>query len=163
MPKVWKQGDPKTPKNAIYVGRPSKWGNPYTDKPSGFAKFRVANRAEAVAAHKNWLLHSVEGRKLLSCINELRGRDLVCWCAPLACHADTLLALANAPVHSANVCEWCGDEFTMDDERFDPIVVRDLVTGKDVHICATCNDEDPAIANPDWDEWQRLKDEKSSK
>jgi Domain of unknown function (DUF4326) len=27
---------------------------------------------------------------------ELRGHDLVCWCAPHACHADVLLALANA-------------------------------------------------------------------
>lgn len=28
--------------------------------------------------------------------DELRGKDLVCWCAPdLPCHADVLLAVAN--------------------------------------------------------------------
>ncbi|MEM2159611.1 MAG: DUF4326 domain-containing protein [Candidatus Nitrosotenuis sp.] len=27
---------------------------------------------------------------------ELRGRDLVCYCAPLECHGDILLAIANA-------------------------------------------------------------------
>lgn len=26
---------------------------------------------------------------------ELKGKDLVCWCAPLACHADVLLEIAN--------------------------------------------------------------------
>ncbi len=26
---------------------------------------------------------------------ELRGKDLVCWCSPARCHADTLLKIAN--------------------------------------------------------------------
>jgi len=29
-------------------------------------------------------------------LSPLRGKDLVCWCAPLPCHADVLLELANA-------------------------------------------------------------------
>jgi len=28
-------------------------------------------------------------------LGELRGKDLICWCAPLPCHADILLELAN--------------------------------------------------------------------
>ena len=27
---------------------------------------------------------------------ELKGKDLVCWCAPKSCHADILLEIANA-------------------------------------------------------------------
>ncbi len=49
----------------------------------------------AVDMHRDWLLYSDEGRKLLEDIAELRGEDLVCWCAPLPCHADVLLELAN--------------------------------------------------------------------
>jgi hypothetical protein len=32
----------------------------------------------------------------MAALPELRGKDLVCWCAPDACHADVLLELANA-------------------------------------------------------------------
>ena len=32
----------------------------------------------------------------LAALPELRGKDLVCWCAPEACHGDVLLELANA-------------------------------------------------------------------
>jgi Domain of unknown function (DUF4326) len=28
-------------------------------------------------------------------LSELRGRDLICWCAPERCHGDVLLRLAN--------------------------------------------------------------------
>ncbi len=27
---------------------------------------------------------------------ELKGKDLVCWCAPKACHAETIMEIANA-------------------------------------------------------------------
>jgi Domain of unknown function (DUF4326) len=33
--------------------------------------------------------------ELMNALDELRGRDLVCWCAPLACHGDVLIELAN--------------------------------------------------------------------
>jgi hypothetical protein len=33
--------------------------------------------------------------KVLTALPELRGRDLVCWCAPLPCHGDVLLELAS--------------------------------------------------------------------
>jgi uncharacterized protein DUF4326 len=33
---------------------------------------------------------------LMQALDELRGRDLVCWCAPLACHGDVLVELANS-------------------------------------------------------------------
>jgi hypothetical protein len=32
----------------------------------------------------------------MAALGELRGMDSACWCAPLACHGDVLLRLANA-------------------------------------------------------------------
>lgn len=73
------------PADAIYVGRPSKWGNP-------FQIGRDGDREEVISKFTGWLLNS---SPLLSNLHELRGKDLVCWCAPEACHADVLLRLAN--------------------------------------------------------------------
>lgn len=74
------------PPGAVYVGRPSKWGNPFElgrdDRPTVIARFRA------------YLLNNP---RLLADLHELRGRDLVCWCAPAACHADVLRELANPP------------------------------------------------------------------
>jgi len=46
--------------------------------------------------YKIWLHNTDEGKLRLARISELRGKDLVCWCAPKPCHADILLELANA-------------------------------------------------------------------
>jgi hypothetical protein len=77
----------KMPPNTVYVGRPSKWGNPWKTAP----------------AYSGWLagtdffwLFQARRMKVLGDISELRGKDLACWC-PLdqPCHADVLLELAN--------------------------------------------------------------------
>lgn len=70
----------------VYVGRPSKWGNPFEIGKDG-------TREEVIGKYKEWLFDNDE---LLSCIQqELKGKTLGCWCAPSACHADILLELAN--------------------------------------------------------------------
>ncbi|WP_054313315.1 DUF4326 domain-containing protein [Mesorhizobium sp. 1M-11] len=69
----------------VYIGRPSKWGNP-------FVIGRDGSREEVIAKYRAWLTSQPE---LLDALDELRGRDLVCWCAPLACHGDVLIELAN--------------------------------------------------------------------
>ena len=79
-----KRGD-MIPRGAVYVGRPTKWGNP-------FVIGRDGDRDEVVRRYRDRLL---ESPTLLAQLGELRGRDLVCWCAPLRCHADVLLELAN--------------------------------------------------------------------
>ncbi len=71
----------KIPPSAVYVGRPSKWGNPF--------HLIGMRRPEAVDKYRQWLPTSGLD------VSELRGKDLVCWCAPLPCHADVLLELAN--------------------------------------------------------------------
>ena len=85
-PRVWNSRDPNVPKGAVYVGRPSKWGNPFVIGPDG-------TRAEVIAKYERWLLgHS----DLVAWARaDLRGHDLVCWCAPRACHGDVLLRVAN--------------------------------------------------------------------
>lgn len=95
MPKVYnkRQG---MPSDAVYVGRPTKWGNPFTHLPRGTAAaFRVDTRDEAIEAFRKWITEG-GGKYLLDDLIELRGKDLVCWCAPLSCHADVLMELANA-------------------------------------------------------------------
>ena len=99
MPKRLKRSRAKgwrMPKGAVYVGRPTKWGNP-------FRIAQPADRAPAVEKFRRWLAgedglgpSAAEGRRLAAAASALRGKDLVCWC-PLdqPCHADVLLALAN--------------------------------------------------------------------
>lgn len=68
----------------VYIGRPSKWGNPFVIGKDG-------NRQEVVRKYEEWLLNN----KLMNDVHELQGKNLVCWCAPLACHGDVLLKYAN--------------------------------------------------------------------
>lgn len=73
------------PAGAIYVGRPTIWGNPFVVGKHG-DRDEVLRRFEA---------HLRADQALLDRLGELRGKDLVCWCAPEACHADILRRLAN--------------------------------------------------------------------
>lgn len=79
----------------VYIGRPSKWGNPFTHIQDGrtLAKFVVPSREEAVTRYREWLTNG-EGQHLLKDLHELKGKTLGCWCAPLACHGDVLTELA---------------------------------------------------------------------
>jgi hypothetical protein len=70
---------------AVYVGRPSKWGNPFVIGVHG-------DRAKVIELYERRLLGD---QALLADLPELRGRNLACWCAPSPCHADVLLRLAN--------------------------------------------------------------------
>ena len=94
----------RMPEGAVYVGRGTKWGNPFAIREKGpFVNPRrtVQNAAEAVALFRQWYKFPVA---VGPAIAELRGKDLACWC-PLIdaegnrvpCHADLLLEWANAP------------------------------------------------------------------
>jgi len=86
MPRVLNKRTDKIPPDAVYVGRPSKWGNP-------FKVSKDCSQEEAVAQYADWLDGMIFNERLD--LDELIGKDLVCWCAPLPCHADVLLELAN--------------------------------------------------------------------
>lgn len=94
MPKVLNRKTDVIPLDAVYVGRPTKWGNPF--KIGEFYQGRVMTREDVIEAYKDWLLYSDVGVELLKDIEELRGKDLVCWCSPEPCHADVLLEVVNA-------------------------------------------------------------------
>lgn len=74
------------PAGAVYIGRGSKWGNPYVIGREG-------DRATVIAKFERYLRSRAD---LLRALDELRGKDLVCFCAPLACHGDLLRQLSNA-------------------------------------------------------------------
>ena len=73
----------------VYIGRPSKWGNPY--------KVRDHGRQKAIALYREWLYETPEGRKIMAdAKKELKGKILGCWCKPLPCHGDVLAEIVNA-------------------------------------------------------------------
>jgi hypothetical protein len=84
----------KMPPNTVYVGRPTKWGNPYFS----FGHLTAEDRERYTHSYRRWIQanqRSTERFKLP--LSELRGKDLACWC-PLdqPCHANVLLEIANA-------------------------------------------------------------------
>lgn len=77
-----------------YIGRPSKWGNPFSHKKGTKAEFKVKNRKEAIQSYEKWITEG-EGKHLLDDLHELEGMVLGCWCKPYACHGDILVKLVN--------------------------------------------------------------------
>ena len=88
MPKVLNKRTDVIPPDAILVDRTTKWGNPFRIRVHTLSQYKEAVNyfrgyaEERLVREPNWL-------------ELLRGKDLVCWCAPLPCHADILLELAN--------------------------------------------------------------------
>lgn len=87
MPRVYnRNGLTRVPHDAVYVGRGSPYGNPYTVNTSG-------GRANAIKLFEEWLRTRPD---LLTKVRaELAGKNLVCYCAPAKCHADVLMRIAN--------------------------------------------------------------------
>lgn len=75
----------KREKADVYIGRPSKWGNPFQIGVDG-------TREEVIEKYRYWLECRPE---LIAALPELRGKILGCWCAPRACHGDVLAELVN--------------------------------------------------------------------
>ena len=87
MPKVLNKYKDGVPTNAVYIGRPSKWGNPFVIGKDG-------SREEVIDKYRAWLL--TQPAKVEEAKRELAGKDLVCFCAPKGCHGDVLIEVANA-------------------------------------------------------------------
>ena len=69
----------------VYIGRPSKWGNPFKIGPDG-------SRKQVIEKYRKYILSN---DKLLNSLDELEGKTLGCWCKPKACHRDVLVELVN--------------------------------------------------------------------
>lgn len=65
--------------NDVYIGRGSKWGNP-------FKITNARNREKVISMYKLW----IQGTSLMKDLHELKDKTLVCYCAPLACHGNVL-------------------------------------------------------------------------
>jgi hypothetical protein len=81
MPKVYNKHKGDAPPGAVYVGRGSPWGNPFRIGVDGSRDFVIKRYAREVLP--------------LLDVSALRGKDLVCFCAPKKCHADLILKKAN--------------------------------------------------------------------
>ena len=80
--------DWRMPPDTVYVGRPSKWGNPYLSGRN------VRTPLMAVDAFEKYMKSRPQLVQLAR--QELRGKDLACWCSlDRPCQADVLLELAN--------------------------------------------------------------------
>jgi hypothetical protein len=111
----------KKPDGAVYVGRGSVFGNPVVCTPHGCETKPCGCCPEyrcCVKVFREYVTSGIEGRgsitgsfnigldalcgyprraELVRRLPELRGKDLMCWCAlDKPCHADVLLELANA-------------------------------------------------------------------
>ena len=67
----------------VYIGRPSKWGNPYTIGADG-------TREEVIAKYEAYVRTSPI---LMRALSDLAGKTLGCWCPPKPCHGDVLIKL----------------------------------------------------------------------
>ncbi len=92
----------RMPEGTVYVGRPTRWGNPFRVGEKILNKtplwitheFIVGDADHAVRLYRAYIGSSAN--RVAGMIPELGGKDLACWC-PLdqPCHADVLLKLAN--------------------------------------------------------------------
>lgn len=93
MPRVYsrRKGAETPPADAIYVGRPTVWGNPFIVGVDG-------DQGECVELYRKYIMRASSAAMNLRerARRELAGKDLVCWCHLLPCHADVLLEVANA-------------------------------------------------------------------
>ncbi len=83
---IYRNPDAKKRSDCVYIGRPSKWGNPFVIGKDG-------TREEVVAKYREYLLGRpdlLEQAKI-----ELAEKNLVCFCSPKLCHGNVLIKIAN--------------------------------------------------------------------
>lgn len=82
MPKVLNKHRHGTPSGAVYIGRGSPYGNPFKIGEHG-------TRDDVCERFEREVLPALD-------VSALRGKDLVCFCAPARCHGDAILRKANS-------------------------------------------------------------------
>lgn len=76
----------KTDDYDVFIGRGSKWGNPFIIDKDG-------TREEVVEKYRLYLYSNMN--LVMSAAKELKGKKLGCYCKPLSCHGDILVELVN--------------------------------------------------------------------
>lgn len=109
----------RMPENTVKVDRTSRHGNQFViveyddrfaitrfpddlrfgidrNEDASFADDLASARAEAVRRYREWLLSDWGNFHREQKVQDLRGKNLACWCPPdQPCHADVLLEVAN--------------------------------------------------------------------
>lgn len=94
MPCVYskRKGAEPPPVDAEYVGRPTRWGNPFVVGVHG-------GQGECVELFREWIGRPEQRSLRQAARRMLRGKDLVCWCSspnkPRPCHANVWIEIAN--------------------------------------------------------------------
>ncbi len=70
----------------VYIGRPSRWGNPFKIGKDG-------SREEVIQKYRHWILANPV--LMAQVPSESKGKKLGCWCKPNACHGNVLAELAD--------------------------------------------------------------------
>lgn len=94
MAKVLNKHKDVIPDDAVYIGRPSKWGNPYVIGKDG-------TREEVI---KKYALYA-GGHFGMGELAELYGKDLVCFCSPQPCHGDVLIDMSQMAINFMELAE----------------------------------------------------------
>lgn len=95
--RIYNKSKGNVPKEAVYVGRPTIYGNPFTHLPvkDTRAETQVHTREDAIKAYERWArLEARDKPEFRQAVKSLYKKDLVCWCWPLDCHALVLAKLA---------------------------------------------------------------------
>lgn len=88
----------------VYIGRPGKYGNPFTHIQHSRTKalYVVESRQEAIARYQEWLMQPEQAPLRDEARRDLRGKVLGCWCRPgrgfngqVLCHGQILAALVD--------------------------------------------------------------------
>lgn len=94
----------RMPEGAVYVGRPTRWGNPWRVGDEALVQWpyptgdgpqvvRQVPITPSLAVALYEIAFAAEADEIRE---ELAGKDLACWCPPdQPCHADVLLRVAN--------------------------------------------------------------------
>lgn len=98
------------PENTVYVGRPTRWGNPFRVVKEGGVWWIVENgrywevqskKDVAIERSIELFTHWFEGQLLAGniSIDPLIGKDLACFCKEgQKCHADVLISFCNEKI-----------------------------------------------------------------
>jgi len=85
-PKVYNISDEDRPSDCIYIGRGSLYGNPFCIGEDG-------TRNQVIRKYIEYVENDPDLKDIL--IKDLKGKNLVCFCKPKACHGDYIIQISN--------------------------------------------------------------------
>jgi hypothetical protein len=88
MPNVYNKKRPPYPRNAVFIGRPSPWQNPFVLGSDG-------TRDEVCDKFEEWIMKPEQLGLRARAELELHGKDLLCFCHSKRCHGLTWLRIVN--------------------------------------------------------------------